>query len=305
MTFTRTTVNVTDGLHRYDTDAILNDLVPEDDVEALGVLLRPAFHGETILRYQPVTGTIQISAYAESLWYFLSELKERERTPSSLNTKQRLLEKYRGIRPAAPTIEKWTETESLSTGEATAAALAAAFDEARAERSAGIGVDGMSVFGFRSEGASTSRFEAWSPRPGSKAHRFVLLLYQLADQHLRTDEAERRLEDIHGYLELGLPWKLVSESPLVVRVFGSLSSTQIPALREALDRLPRHEHVIMDLTRLSGMGTLLHPVWRTWLHERSNVIWAEGESARAHLDSIGAAPETRFPDLTSALGRSR
>src|SRR6185369_6862103 len=110
-------------------------------------------------------------------------------------------------------------------------ALAAAFHEAEAEDGPRFGVDGMSIVGFSLKGGNERRFEAWSPGPSSKTHRFVHLLYQLAGHNLGSAEIKERLEEIHGYLRLGLPWKVVSDMPLVVRIFGSLSATDMPELR--------------------------------------------------------------------------
>lgn len=301
MTYTRATTTLTEELQRYDEEAILADLMSDQVGETIGALLLPAFDAETLLRYQPATSTLQMSSYASSLWYFLSELKERETEVSSLNLKQRLLAKHRGVKPPVPTPWKWTETQSVSPGHvAEASLLASAFDDARAEVGHKIGLDGMSILAFKWSGTSILRFRVWSPRPSSKAHRFVLLLYRLAERNLKSDDAERRLESIHSYLDLGLPWKVFSESPLVVRLFGSLSSTHVPALRQKLHALPHHERVVMDVTRLSGMGAQLHQVWRSWLDERTNIFWAEGKHISDHLDAIGVPRERRFPDLATA-----
>ncbi|NUP09147.1 MAG: hypothetical protein HOW73_24110 [Polyangiaceae bacterium] len=301
MTLQTRTAVVTEAHRRYDVEAIPNDLMPRDDSGAVGVLLRPAFHAETLLRYEPRTRTITMSAYARSLWYLVAELCNPAPT-----TKERLVEKYRGVTAPPPAIEIWSETAAIGTGAAAIdGGLVAAFRRAEAEGGPRHGVDGISLRGFCFEGGDESRFEAWSPTFDSEAHRFVHLLYRCARESLRSDEVEQRLEELHGYLGLGLPWKVVSETPLVIRIFGSLSASDEPELRRALDGLPRTEPVVLDLSRLAGMGSLLHPVWRSWLQERDNVLWVVGDDIARHLDSIGVSAGARHPDLASALRELR
>ncbi|NUO47993.1 MAG: hypothetical protein HOV80_03965 [Polyangiaceae bacterium] len=296
MTLVTSTVTVTDAHRRYAVEAILDDLRPSGDALPIGVLLRPAFNGETLLSFDPSVQTITVSAYDRSLWYLLAEHESREPT-----TKERLLEKYRGVTPPPPTIQIWRETAIVSASTGFRNTLSASFQEAIAESGSLGGADGISVLGFSFERGAEVRFADWSPRPGSKSHRFVHLLYEVARQNLASTEVERRLEELHGYLALGLPWRVMSSSPLVVRIFGSLSTTELPELRAALEQLPLTEPIVLDLSRLAGMGTLLYPMWRQWLEGRRNVRWVVGDGAAFHLESIGVPAGVQHRDLSSAL----
>jgi hypothetical protein len=297
MAVTNGTVAITDGHRDYDVEVVLSDLLPRPIDAGVGVLLRPAFHAETLLVFEPSAdapdaATLTLAAYATSLWYFVAELGERVPT-----AKERLLEKHRGIKPPPPEIQTIRETALMPhSGAATLEELLATFRQARSEDGDRIGADGISVLGFHITQDDESRFESWSPSPESRSHRFVQLLYDLAEHHLRSPEVERCLEDLHGYLSLGFPWKVVSTSPYIVRIFGSLSSSHLPELRHALEQLP-HEPVILDLSGLAGMGTALHPVWRSWLEGRTNISWIVGERGAFHLDCIGVPSEKRLSQV--------
>ncbi|QSQ23924.1 hypothetical protein JY651_02765 [Pyxidicoccus parkwayensis] len=81
------------------------------------------------------------------------------------------------------------------------------------------GIDGMTVEGFIREAGGAWKFHAWSPDPRKhpRQHGFILALYQLASDLARQPALIEFLEDLHGYLQAGLPVKVYDGTPRRIR----------------------------------------------------------------------------------------
>ena len=249
------------------------------------VTLLPAFHPETVIVVQRTESeaVVSMSSFERSWWYYLAEYQSTEADPEP------------------PTI--WSEQAAFDAGELTE--LDTAFEDACKSRRA-IGLDGVSVLGEASRGGGKiNSFEAWSPRAGDPANRFVSSLYDIALERLRSSEVTNRLEQLHGYLDRGLPVKISGEHPIIYRVFGSLSSSEEAELRSSLAAIPTHERVVIDMGGFEGMGTILHPVFVEFMQRVEAVVWVESPSATMHLSAIRVPKSQRFANLGDAIDHLR
>ncbi|MBI4815288.1 MAG: hypothetical protein HY791_03450 [Deltaproteobacteria bacterium] len=164
-----------------------------------------------------------------------------------------------------------------------------------------VGLDGMTVIGeLRTPGWSLRRFESWSPRPGSLGHAYAKAFYDFAAAHVAAERVQVGLEQIHVYLDLGLPLKKLAETPGRVRIFGSLSSQAEAELRSALRSIASHSPVIIDMSNFDNMGTILYPVFRDFLKRKGRTAWLASDRAASQLSEIGVPRGSIFADLASA-----
>jgi hypothetical protein len=151
----------------------------------------------------------------------------------------------------------------------------------------GLGCDGMSVSATYREGEKVTCFETWCPTQASPLGRFVHLIYDLAWPVLNEQWSIARLENLHGYLDRGLPARLLSGEVRTLRIFGGLSSSFEADLRMLFESLPTDEPLIVDLTNFEGMGTLLYPVFVEFAKKHPRIAWAGSPAAKHHLDAMG------------------
>jgi hypothetical protein len=139
-------------------------------------------------------------------------------------------------------------------------------------------------------------FEGMIDSTDSRHRTFLLPVYRLAADLLRDARSVRILEHLHGYLDLGLPVKMFAGPPPTIRIYGSLSSSDGPALRVAFIRLPDDGPLLVDMSNFHGMGTLLYPVFKHILHRRGSTAWWAVGHAKDQLEEIGVPPAVIFED---------
>lgn len=195
----------------------------------------------------------------------------------------------------------------------------AALDAARAERFAAAidaidraalaepperGLDGMQLVGEIADGRGVARFKAWSPTPDTRPahHAFFAALHALAKETLSEERVRVLLEQLHGYLGLGLPVVDFGGSPRHVRIFGRLSYPANPKLVSIFEALATGEPLLMDLSNFENMGTGLYPLFLKLARRPGPTAWCASGHARKQLKESGIAPGAIFGDIEAARG---
>ena len=249
------------------------DATPSRLAEALCL---PSFHPEVLLRVAEWSNgtTFHLATFTSSLWY--SELgKEPSRMDEAIH-----------VVPERA-ICFWDSIEGLSP------------QTIRDEKT--IGVDGMLTYARWRRGEVTSSFEAWSPSPDSQQGKFIRRIYDLGWQLVRERVSIERLEQLHGYLRLGLPVRLIEGKVRCLRLFGGLSSSDEDDLRSCFAWLPSGEPLVMDMTNFDGMGTLLYPAFVEFASGRRVLAWAVSGAARRHIASMGLGQSQFFERVEDAM----
>jgi len=289
--------NLPETQNAYSEEAVFAALVPRDlDASFPGAVFRalylPSFHPEALITVAIApdgTGEVSIASFDRNLWYALGE--RQRRGPAS------------GKAPPSMPV-RWEEFGGLRRGLSGELLRAAAdLEVAGGERRHGL--DGMRLVGEIRPGAGAEprRFDAWSPHPGDKLHTYFAALHRVATDVLWADRAVRRLEQLHGYLRLGLPVRDLGGKPRRIRIFGALSSRDEGALRELFGALRRDVPMIVDMGNFDGMGTALYPVFQDFMARPGPILWIASDRARGHLRDIGVVDSQIVEDVAEALAR--
>jgi hypothetical protein len=143
-------------------------------------------------------------------------------------------------------------------------------------------------------------FSAWSPSGDSLQGQYFLLLYKLAWDSLHDETSAERLEQLHGYLGLGLSARVIDESPRRLRLFGSFSSGDEEELHACFSELASDEPLVVDMTNFDGMGTILYPLFSRFANARKRLAWVGSPNAVRHLKEIGINEESICSSLDAA-----
>jgi anti-anti-sigma regulatory factor len=235
----------------------------------------PSFHPETLLRAtrHPESTTFRLATFTSSLLYsgeshVLRAQELREVAPKSA-------------------VQFWQSIEGMGP------------DKIKDETA--IGADGMTVCATFSQGGSTTTFRAWSPGLASEVGKFVNLLYVLAWDVLKDRTSIERLEQLHGYMEIGLPARFVAGNVTTLRLFGSLTSNDYAELQRLFDSVLRQSPLVIDMTNFDGMGTVLYPIFRQFAKRHQCLAWACSEGAKRHLQSMGLSTSFLFATVEDAI----
>jgi len=243
----------------------------EDESTIAEVVFFPSFHAETILQANKARASeLRLTTLSSSLWYS---------SEGSGPAPQRITEKIQLDDCVAS--DFWSRVEELQP-------LAISDSEA-------AGLDGMSVEAAYCSLDIAHSFSAWSPSEDSPQGRFVVLLYKLAWAVLRNSTSIERLEQLHGYLNLGIPYRVLEESPRRLRLFGRLSSQDEEGLRSLFSSISYEEPLVVDMENFEGMGTLLHPLFVEFASSRDNLAWVGPSQAPEYLGEVGI-PESAISE---------
>jgi hypothetical protein len=288
--------NLPETQKAYSEAAVFAALAPRDlDASFPGAVFRalylPSFHPEALITVAITpdgAGEVSIASFDRSLWYTLGD--RRQPAPGKAP-------------PSMPV--RWEECGALQRGQSGELLRAAADLEGVEDEERRFGIDGMRLVGEIRAGAGVSsrRFHAWSPDPGDKLHAYFATIHRVATDALWADRAVCRLEQLHGYLRIGLPVRDLGGKPRRLRIFGALSSHDEGALRELFGVLRRDVPMIVDMSNFDGMGSLLYPVFRDFMERPGPILWLASDRARQQLRYIGVVEEHIVEDVAEALAR--
>ncbi len=231
------------------------------------VVLFPSFHPEVILQAsKAATTSLRLTSLTESLWsWYSSDVSVDAQSPQKV-TETVALEQGVGD-------TFWRDAEELQP------LVTNDRDE--------VGLDGMTIDASYCTASRAHSFSTWSPSKDSQQHQYVLLLYRLAWESLAEQTSIESLEQLHVYLDLGLPARVIEESPRRIRIFGSLGSDNEKELNHCFWGFPRDEPLVVDMTNFDRMGTGLYPSFLEFANTHSRVAWVGSPSAVTQLQELG------------------
>lgn len=252
----------------------------EDHSQLAEVLCLPSFHAETLIRVVKTADhtVIRLFSFTSSLWY-----SDEDDPPVRFQES--------AVVALSPASEFWNRIETLNP------------ETIRTQQQAGC--DGMSVTASYRKGDIEASFSAWSPDINSIPGQFLVLVYGLAWEALKESRSIQRLEQLHNYMGLGVPARIVEGEFTCLRLFGSISAGMEDSLRELFAKLSSEDRLLVDMTNFDGMGTILYPLFIEFAGNQSRVRWVANENARQHLSSIGIAKEDIFSEPESAMSELR
>ncbi|HUY89661.1 MAG TPA: hypothetical protein VMV10_13075 [Pirellulales bacterium] len=252
-------------------------------LEVAAALCYPSFHPETLLRAcrqdvrtarrQDDKTTFRLVTLIESLWH--SKLSNPE-----------LIEEVAEA-PVETARRFWQAIADLD------------LPTIRVEKS--LGLDGMSISVVHTCGDTMTSFETWSPDPGSPEGKFVALLYSLGWELLKEQASIQRLEQLHGYLRLGLPARVIHGEVATLRLFGILSSNEARELRQLFASIPPGTPLVLDMTNFEGMGTLLYPIFAEFATRHPIIGWAASAIARRQIEEMQLVEPHVFDSTADAV----
>jgi hypothetical protein len=162
-----------------------------------------------------------------------------------------------------------------------------------------LGTDGITINGYIQTGTTFKKFEFWSPDKGQISHTLMSDIFKLINEHFSNDTIVRYFESIEGYFDLGLGLKLLSKDPLIYKIYGSITSNDLNDIENFFKGLNKNQKVIIDLTNLSGMGTMFYPIISNLIKDKSNILWKVdyNKPALNHLYKIGVPNDKILSDF--------
>lgn len=151
-----------------------------------------------------------------------------------------------------------------------------------------IGFDGITIHGqFTSK--ITKSFRLWSPKINHPGHSLTEQILDLLFKYCSDQSTINYLELLEGYFDFGLGIKAINNFPKTFKLYGSITSNDEMELREFLKSLTETDSIIIDLSNLTGMGTMFYPIINELVKNKSNIYWSTGENkyVLVHLYKIG------------------
>ncbi len=140
------------------------------------------------------------------------------------------------------------------------------------------------------------------PAAREPRHGLFAGLHRAARAALAPGRGQGRLDQLHGYLGLGLPVEDLGGALRRMRIFGRLSSPDETALRAFFDGIPVGAPLVLDMREFEGMGSLLFPIFQTLARDRP-VAWVAPTSAhgRQQLEGMRLEPSSVFERVDDAV----
>jgi hypothetical protein len=243
------------------------------------VVFFPSFHAEAIVQVTRSSNTeLRFTTLSSSMWHSFNGMSESGHGP------ERVTERV--ILAQSQTEKIWSQIEHLQ--------------PQSIESGTDVGLDGMSIDAAYSTPATTHSFTTWGPTEDSPLGAFVVSLYELAWETLKDDVSIERLEQLHGYLHLGLPCRVINESPRRLRLFGGLSSGHEKELRDFFKAFPSDEPLVIDMSNFEGMGTILYPLFVEFANAHKQLAWFGSPNAVRHLHEMGIQETTICNSISEA-----
>lgn len=264
---------------------------PGGEARAFRGLFRPSFHSDVCItaRVAPDGGDIEMVVLPPA---------GRLRALDAIGVRT-------GADPAMLAVvpEPWRARAAVSAERAARFARAMdALDRGELAEPPGRGCDGMSLTGEIADARGLARFDAWSPQRESEPaqHAYFAALHGLAKEALPEERAQLILEQLHGYLGLGLPVVDLGGAPRRVRIFGRLSYPANPKLVSIFEGLTGEEPLLMDMSNFENMGTGLYPLFRELAGRPGATVWCASARAREQLEEMGIEQGMIFDRIEDA-----
>jgi hypothetical protein len=150
------------------------------------------------------------------------------------------------------------------------------------------GSDGIIVKGTLIQNNLTNKFAFWSPDKGTPNADLMLCVLDLMNRAFIDVAIVNYNEQLEQYFPHRLGVKKISDTPLMYKLYGSISDGQEDELVAFLKSLPRHKRVIIDMSNFSGMGTMFYDDFEEYCVHRKNIYWLDPSgSALINMYKIG------------------
>jgi hypothetical protein len=154
--------------------------------------------------------------------------------------------------------------------------------------------DGISVSGnFRMPDSQPYNFSFRSPNKDDhpKDHGIADAVFTLLESTTPSCELNNYLEQLTVYLQFGLPARVMPGKPFTIRFYGALSINHWWEREGLLTSLPTDQELLIDMTNLSGMGTIFYPQFQALLKRVPVITWIASAEAGKQLAALGVNPE--------------
>jgi hypothetical protein len=147
------------------------------------------------------------------------------------------------------------------------------------------GLDGIGVKNLYCQDTVRNNFYFWSPQKGTTEHKIVEVVIGLLRKKFTTLKYQEYIEQLEQYFNFGLPCKKISNNPLEIRIYGSLTSNNKDELNNFINKLPSDTSIVIDMTNFNRMGTMYYPLFRSLINRNKNIIWVTKDNNQ--LKEIG------------------
>ncbi len=260
------------------------------------ILFRPSFHHEHLLTVDlAARATIRMRFFATSLWEAVTLhglALQNASTPAEVAAVPPL--KLPEIREELAVLPP-ARAEQLRIDLARSLPSLSAPDHRR-------GLDGITLHVLvHTSDAPPQRHRVWSPSPDMPQHAYFATVHALASEFLTDELAQRRLDHVHCYLDLGLPARDRGGDPRCLQIFGRLSSSQEAALTAFFATASEDEAVVVDMRNFDGMGTLLYPLFCRFARRPGATAWVVSKAANRQLREAQVREDQLCDDLADAV----
>jgi len=141
-----------------------------------------------------------------------------------------------------------------------------------------VGSDGIDVKGIFTQNSTMKKFAFWSPENGTKNADLMVVVFNLLDNAFTDQKLINYFERLEQYFPHKLGLKKLSDHPLTYKLFGDISEREEDELNNFLEHLPTHRKIIIDLSNLSGMGTMFYDEFNQYCANNRNIYWLNPSS---------------------------
>lgn len=267
---------------------------PTFDQSAYRGVIMPSFHSDLAI-------TLLIDPYESHLELAVLTHAGRERALKSPTSH------LRASRDASAEQRRWRAKFVVPPERAAAFARhVSTLDPVADETSGWMVMDGADVEGTIIDAKGTREFQNRGAFPDGETaqHTFFGSLHQLAMElaiAAGDTKCEFALDEVHGYLGLGLSLRDRGGVPRQIRIFGWLMGHHEAQLGNAFNALPNSEPLLLDMSNLDTLMTTLYPLFRTLGQRSAPLVYWASPHAQKHLLAIGVAPDAIFDRIEDAL----
>ena len=160
-------------------------------------------------------------------------------------------------------------------------------------------LDGINIECILSHSNSESkRIEFRSPERDTRELEIMKSLFVIMNDTFLQEPVLNHIELMQGYFRIGNQWKITSENPLTLRLFGSLSIYEKEEITALFNTLKANELLLLDIRNLDGMGATFHESFSKLIHKMKAVYWLisdrEDELLNYHFDQMEIPKDSIF-----------
>ena len=146
-----------------------------------------------------------------------------------------------------------------------------------------------------------------SPKYQSREFKIIQNLFAILDACFDEEPIINHIELMQGYFGIGHPWKITSENPMTLRLFGSLTSHEKEDITQLFNTLKPDGYLVLDIRNLDGMGTTFHECFKVLMDKMKAVYWLVRDQDNVllerHLSEMNVKGDFIFTDKTEIIAK--